>query len=93
VLLSLETPVPVRAVRLQGATLTSADLWVTCVDPATGIDGRRPVGLGTREGAELEWDLAPVRASGPVNTLRIWAEAGDAPLALEILPGGGPGSP
>lgn len=93
VLLSLENPVPIRAVRLKGATLAAAGLWVTRVDPATGIEERRPESLGTREGGALQWDLATARSPRPVNTLRIWAEAGDAPLTLEILPGGGPRSP
>ena len=93
VLLSLENPVPIRAVRLKGATLAAAGLWVTRVDPATGSEDRRPESLGVQEGAGLEWDLETARSPGQVNTLRIWAEAGDAPLTLEILQGGGPESP
>jgi hypothetical protein len=86
VLLSLENPVPVRAVRLRGGGLRSAGLAVTCADPLSGIDSGRLYRLGSRRGEALEWDLEDEDLGGPVNTLSIWAKADGEPLTLELVP-------
>lgn len=90
VLLCLESPVPLRSVRLSAPGLAWAGLCLTCADSPHGADEGKLYDLGTRRGRDLEWDLSGARLAGPVNTLRIWGEAGDGPLTLDLVPWDGP---
>jgi hypothetical protein len=57
VLVALEQPVPLRKIRLSGAGLKSARLWISTCDPVEAFDTEDWKDQGLVEGNDLSWTL------------------------------------
>lgn len=84
--LHLALPSDLRALRLRGADLASAQLFVTHVDPQTGIDSGATTAQPPQRGDALDWPLGD--AGRLVNTVRVVAEfdGDDRSLTLDLVP-------
>ena len=87
VLLSLALPSDLRALRLRGPDLAAAQIHLTHVDPADGVDAGVVASEARQSGSALEWPLAG-DAGRLVNTVRVVAsfDGPDRSLALELVP-------
>jgi lysophospholipase L1-like esterase len=80
VLLSFAEPAAIRSVTVAGDGLEQGDLYLDVVDPATGIERKPSIPLGTKSGSEETWPLAYLADAQHVNSLRLSAQMrpGDA---------------
>jgi hypothetical protein len=85
--LNLALPSDLRALRLRGPNLASAQLHLTHVDPQTGIDSGATTAEPEQRGDALDWELAG-DAGRLVNTVRVVAEfdGADRSLTLDLVP-------
>jgi lysophospholipase L1-like esterase len=74
VILSFDTPVSIKSIRLVGEELKSSELWFTSDDPVAGAELDDITGLGARNGPNSEWTVSETPGSGNVNTLKITTE-------------------
>ena len=87
VLLNLALPSDLRALRLRGRDLESAQVHLTHVNPADGVDPGIVVSEPRQGGDALSWELAG-DAGRLVNTVRVVAafSGPDRALTLELVP-------
>lgn len=73
---NLEMPACIEDIRLESRDLHQALIYVTCVDPATGLDDGelRRLSDGPVAGRKLSWNLRDQGILHPVNTVRIVAQ-------------------
>lgn len=84
--LNLELPIDAKGIRLGGAGLKNASLYVTNVDAKKHFDDGELFSLGYKKGGWLEWTLPASRRQG-INTINLSAKVmgPDRALVLEFL--------
>jgi hypothetical protein len=73
VVLAFSEPAAVKSVWVSGAGLRAAELYLTSVDPRTGVERNGQAFAGARSGDALNWALDNVPGAGEVNTLKLAA--------------------
>ena len=87
VLLNLALPSDLRALRLSGPDLASAQIHLSHANPADGVDPGVVTSEAKQNGDALDWELAG-DAGRLVNTVRVVAEfrGADRSLTLDLVP-------
>jgi lysophospholipase L1-like esterase len=66
-------PVAIRHISVSGEALVSAQLHLTAIDAATGVEQKRTVDLGGRNGSPAQWALGGAAGAAAVSTLKLVA--------------------
>jgi hypothetical protein len=74
VVFAFAQPVSIRRVEIKGALLREGELFITSVDPKTGIEEKEHHALGHRAGTMASWSLAALPQAARTNTLKLVAE-------------------
>lgn len=83
--LNLETPVKIKSIKLEGAGLKQATLFITTIHPDLNIDTNEMIELGNEKaGRKITWDLAYYRITDAVNTIRINAFVSDIEQKITV---------
>jgi hypothetical protein len=85
VMLAFEEPVTIDRLRLSGETLLDAEVSLSTVDPATGIERKEPFLLGQKAGRELSWENTSLPHGTLVSSVRIAADL--SPQASDVSDG------
>ena len=87
VMFSMAMPARVRALRVTGPALRSAEMYLTNLDAHFHCDVGTLVALPRQEGRELTWPLDPMTTGKDLNTIRLVADfAGvDRTVTFELL--------
>ena len=72
-LMAFERPIPLSSLKLVGPSLTTAQVWVTCLDENEHYDDGELHDLGEQRGAELVWTMPRKLATRPVSVIRFRA--------------------
>jgi lysophospholipase L1-like esterase len=73
VVLAFAQPVAIKNLRVSGTGLNEAELFLTSVDPHTGIERKQHTALGSRPGTDASWSLLGIPEATQVNTLKLAA--------------------
>ena len=85
VLVALEQPVTLSRIRLSGAGLKSARLWLSTYDPVERYDTEDWSDLGLVEGAELSWTLPAELSSREASVILLKADVQPTSRRLNLV--------
>lgn len=91
VMLCLENPTRLRSVVLEGEGLNQSRLYVSYLNPETGVDDGSLIEIGTvQAGRKLTWDLEELGVTHAINTIRLTAQlvGTDRHVAITLIPAG-----
>jgi hypothetical protein len=86
--LNLDMPAALRAVRVMGKGLTSANLTITSRDPERGYDDGTLHLFDRMTGTDIKWDLSGHGCAQHVNTIRLTTSFinGDRRVEVTLVP-------
>ena len=85
VLVALEQPVPLIRIRLAGAGLKSARLWLSTYDPIEHYDAEEWSDLGLVHGTELSWTLPAELSSREASIILLKADVQPTSRRLNLV--------
>jgi hypothetical protein len=74
VLIGLEQPVKLSTIRLSGAGLKSARIWLSTYDPVDAYDTQGVNDLGLQQGSDLTWKIPDAYSDREASVIHFQAE-------------------